>query len=55
LEWAVTIYFFEIWMYVIALVSKWYWNTFGMHFKAPIQFFFRQTKNEESFINENGL
>jgi hypothetical protein len=24
-------------MFVVGLVSKWYWNTFGMHFKAPIQ------------------
>jgi len=58
LEWAVTIYFFKILMFVVGLVSKWYWNTFGMHFKAPIQNSFLRKKSQEgfrSFINENGL
>jgi len=45
-------------MFVVGLVSKWYWNTFGMHFKAPIQNSFLRKKSQEgfrSFINENGL
>jgi len=41
------------------MLLPWFQNGIGTHLecisKHQFNFFFRQTKNEESFINENGL